>query len=112
MAKLRAGPESRGLAASGARHGARGGGAMGFKQYLRKEITAGLDETYTEDEAWAKNHPGRGYYDVHLSTIENHERATPIFREHLTGAGLRILESGCGSGRWMAFFEKLGHQAF
>ena len=32
--------------------------------------------------------------------------------EYLTGRGLRILESGCGSGRWMAFFETLGHQAF
>lgn len=85
---------------------------MSFKQYLRDEITAGLDETYTEDEAWAKNHPGRGYFDVHLSTINQHERATPIFREYLTGRGLRILESGCGSGRWMAFFETLGHQAF
>jgi SAM-dependent methyltransferase len=85
---------------------------MSFKQYLRSEITAGLDETYTEDEAWAKNHPGRGYFDVHLSTINNHERATPIFREFLAGSGLRILESGCGSGRWMAFFETLGHRAF
>jgi ubiquinone/menaquinone biosynthesis C-methylase UbiE len=86
---------------------------MSFKQYLRSEITAGLDETYTEDEAWAKNHPGRGYYDVHLSTINTHERATPIFREYLGGrSGLRILESGCGSGRWMAFFETLGHLAY
>ena len=86
---------------------------MSFKQYLRSEITAGLDETYTEDEAWAKNHPGRGYYDVHLSTINNHERSAPIFREYLGGTrGLRILESGCGSGRWMAFFETLGHKAF
>jgi len=85
---------------------------MSFKQYLRSEITAGLDETYTEDEAWAKNHPGHSYFDVHLSTINEHERATPIFRRHLPGSGLRILESGCGSGRWMAFFETLGHKAF
>jgi SAM-dependent methyltransferase len=83
---------------------------MAFKQYLRKEITPGLDETYVE-ERWAKDHPGKSYYDVHLSTIERHERATPIFREYLSGGGLRILESGCGTGRWMAFFEKLGNVA-
>jgi SAM-dependent methyltransferase len=86
---------------------------MSFKQYLRREITLGLDETYTEDEAWAKDHPGLGYYEHHLSIIDAHERAAPIFREYLTGrAGLRILESGCGSGRWMAFFETLGHRAY
>jgi SAM-dependent methyltransferase len=89
------------------------GGAMSFKQHLRKEYTVGLDETYTEDEAWATQHPGPEYFDVHLSTIDQHERATPIFREVLGGQrGLRILESGCGSGRWMAFFETLGLQAF
>ncbi|TMA35477.1 MAG: class I SAM-dependent methyltransferase, partial [Deltaproteobacteria bacterium] len=38
--------------------------------------------------------------------------ATPIFREFLGGGGLRVLESGCGTGRWMAFFEKLGNRAF
>src|SRR5439155_21987869 len=84
---------------------------MSFKQYLREEITKGLDETYTE-EHWARDHPGKAYYDVHLSTIERHEMATPIFREFLGGGGLRVLESGCGTGRWMAFFEKLGNTAF
>ena len=38
--------------------------------------------------------------------------ATPTFRRYLGGGGLKILESGCGSGRWMAFFEKLGNRAF
>jgi SAM-dependent methyltransferase len=84
---------------------------MSFKQYLRHEITKGLDETYTE-EHWAKETPGRAYYDVHLSTIEQHEMATPLFREFLGRGGLRILESGCGTGRWMAFFQKLGNRAF
>ncbi|MFN8545154.1 MAG: class I SAM-dependent methyltransferase [Candidatus Binatia bacterium] len=84
---------------------------MPFKQYLRSEIVKGLDETYTE-EHWAKDYPGKAYYDVHLSTIEKHEMATPIFREYLGRGGLRILESGCGTGRWMAFWEKLGNQAF
>jgi ubiquinone/menaquinone biosynthesis C-methylase UbiE len=83
---------------------------MSFKQYLREEITRGLDETYRE-EHWAKDAPGRAYYDVHLSTIEQHERATPTFRQYLGGGGMRILESGCGTGRWMAFFEKLGNRA-
>ncbi len=84
---------------------------MSFKQYLRREITKGLDETYTE-EHWARETPGRAYYDVHLSTIEEHEMATPVFREYLGRGGMRILESGCGTGRWMAFFEKLGNTAF
>jgi SAM-dependent methyltransferase len=81
---------------------------MSFKQFLKIEITKGLDETYTE-EHWAKDHPGKAYYDVHLSTIEKHEMATPTFREFLGGGGKLILESGCGTGRWMAFFEKLGN---
>jgi SAM-dependent methyltransferase len=82
---------------------------MSFKQYLKAEIARGLDETYVLED-WAKDHPGRSYYDVHLSTIERHETATPIFRRHLGGGGLRILESGCGTGRWMAFFERLGNR--
>ena len=84
---------------------------MTFKQYLRDEVTKGLDETYKVDEAWAKHHPGRAYYDVHLSTIERHEMAAPTFRQYLGQGGLKILESGCGTGRWMAFFETLGNQA-
>jgi SAM-dependent methyltransferase len=84
---------------------------MSFKQYLRKEITKALDETYTE-ERWAKSTPGKAYYEVHLSVIEKHEMAAPLFREFLGGGGKRILESGCGTGRWMAFFEKLGNRAF
>ncbi len=85
---------------------------MSFKQYLRDEVTKGLDETYKVDESWAKNHPGKAYFNVHLSTIENHEQATPTFRQYLGQGGLKVLESGCGSGRWMAFFEKLGNRSF
>jgi SAM-dependent methyltransferase len=84
---------------------------MAFKQYLREEITRGLDETYTE-EGWAKDFPGKAYYDVHLSTIEQHEMATPTFREYLGRGGLKILESGCGTGRWMSFFETMGNRSF
>ena len=84
---------------------------MSFKQYLRHEITKGLDETYTE-EGWAKTTPGKSYYDVHLSVIEAHEMAAPLFREYLGRGGMKILESGCGTGRWMAFFERLGNRGF
>ncbi len=85
---------------------------MSFKQYLRAEVVAGLDETYKVDAAWAEDHPGRAYFDVHLATIRDHELATPIFTRHLGRGGLRVLESGCGSGRWMAFFESLGNAAY
>ena len=83
---------------------------MAFKQFLKIEIAKGLDETYVLED-WAVAHPGRSYYDVHLSTIERHEMATPTFRRYLDGERLRILESGCGTGRWMAFFERLGNRA-
>jgi hypothetical protein len=76
---------------------------MSFKQVLRKEITKGLDETYTE-EHWAKETPGKAYYDVHLSVIEKYEMATSNFQEFLGRGGMRFLESGCGTGRWMAFY--------
>jgi len=84
---------------------------MPFKQYVRAEIAAGLDETY-QFEHWAAQTPGRAYYDVHLSVIEERETCVPTLRRYLDGSGRRILESGCGTGRWMAFFEKLGHRAF
>ncbi|HSP99235.1 MAG TPA: class I SAM-dependent methyltransferase [Candidatus Dormibacteraeota bacterium] len=85
---------------------------MSFKQYLVEEVTRGLDETYKVDEAWAEDYPGKKYFDVHLSTIRDHEMATPTFRQYLGQGGMKILESGCGSGRWMAFFEQLGNRAY
>jgi len=78
---------------------------------LREEITRGLDETYKAED-WAKNFPGKAYYDVHISVIEDHEMAVPTFREFLGRGGMRILESGCGTGRWSAYFEKLGNRGF
>ncbi len=84
---------------------------MPFKQFVRAEIAAGLDETY-QFEDWAADQPGRAYYDVHVSVIEERERCVPTLRRVLASRSLRILESGCGTGRWMAFFERLGHRAF
>jgi len=84
---------------------------MAFKQYVRAEIAAGLDETY-QFETWAEQTPGRAYYDVHVSVIDQRETCVPTLRRVLDGSGKRILESGCGTGRWMAFFERLGHRAF
>jgi ubiquinone/menaquinone biosynthesis C-methylase UbiE len=84
---------------------------MGFKQYLRYEYSVHLDETYSI-EAWEKDHPGKAYFDLHLNTIEAHERAAPTFREFLGTGGMKVLESGCGTGRWMAYFEKLGNRSF
>jgi SAM-dependent methyltransferase len=81
---------------------------VAFKQYVRAEIAAGLDETY-QFERWAADTPGAAYYDVHLSVIAEHETCVPTLRRVLPGANLRILESGCGTGRWMAFFAALGH---
>src|SRR5215813_11138403 len=83
---------------------------MSFKQYLVAEVVKGLDETYSIED-WEKDHPGKAYYDLHISTIEKHERAAATFREYLGAGGRRILESGCGTGRWMAYFEKLGNRA-
>jgi len=80
-----------------------------FKQYVRAEIAAQLDETY-RFETWAADMPGEAYFDVHVSVIEAREACVPLLRRWLPGAGLRILESGCGSGRWLAFFERLGHR--
>lgn len=82
---------------------------MAFKQYVRAEIAAGLDEMY-QFETWAADAPGRAYYDAHLSVIEERETCVPTLRRFLDGTGKRILESGCGTGRWIAFFETLGHR--
>jgi SAM-dependent methyltransferase len=82
-----------------------------FKQYVRAEIAAGLDETY-QFEDWAADAPGSAYYDVHLSVIAERETCVPTLRRVLDGSNKRILESGCGTGRWMAFFAALGHRPF
>jgi SAM-dependent methyltransferase len=84
---------------------------VAFKQYVRAEIAAGLDETY-QFEPWAAAAPGSVYYDVHVAVIEERETCVPTLRRALGTPGKRILESGCGSGRWMAYFERLGHRAF
>ena len=83
---------------------------MAFKQYVRAEIAAGLDETH-QFEGRAADPPGRGYYEDHLAVIRYIETCTPTLTRFLDGSGKRILESGCGTGRWMAFFETLGHTA-
>lgn len=83
---------------------------MSFKQYLPADIAGGLDETY-RTEAWAADYPGKAYYERHIAIIEQYETAAALFREFLSGGGLRILESGCGTGRWMAYFEMLGNRA-
>lgn len=84
---------------------------MPFKQYVRAEIAAGLDETY-QFETWADEAPGEEYYDVHVSVIEERETCVPTLRRVLAGTGKRILESGCGTGRWVTFFDRLGHEAY
>lgn len=81
-----------------------------FKQYVHAEIAAGLDETY-QFEGWAADTPGAAYYDVHVAVIDERETCVPILREVLGGGGKRVLESGCGSGRWMAWFARQGHRA-
>jgi len=81
---------------------------MSFKQYLPAHVAAGLDETY---KAEAPGVMGKAYYDQHVAIIEGHEMAAAIFREFLGQGGMRILESGCGTGRWMAYFERLGNRA-
>ncbi|MEO8601003.1 MAG: class I SAM-dependent methyltransferase [bacterium] len=80
-----------------------------FKQFVRAEIAAGLDETY-QFEDWEAAHPGRGYHDVHVAVIQERETCVPTLRRVLGATPLRILESGCGSGRWVAFLERLGHR--
>ena len=79
-----------------------------FKQYVRAEVAPHLDETY-RFETWAQAMGGTDYYDVHVSVIDAHETCVPTLRRVLAPPGLRILESGCGSGRWMAFFDRMGH---
>jgi SAM-dependent methyltransferase len=84
---------------------------MAFKQYVRAEIAAGLDETY-QFETWADDAHGDEYYDIHVSVIEERETCVPTLRRVLEGSGKKVLESGCGTGRWVAFFDRLGHEAY
>ena len=61
---------------------------MAFKQYVRAEIAAGLDETY-RFETWAADTPGSAYYDVHVSVIDARETCVPTLRRVLDGSGKR-----------------------
>ena len=81
---------------------------MSFKQYLPAHVAAGLDETY---KAEAPRDAGKAYYDQHVAIINEHETAAAIFNEFLGQGGMCVLESGCGTGRWMAYFERLGNRA-
>jgi len=82
---------------------------MPFRQYVRESIAAGLDETY-RFETWRDAAAGVAYYDVHVSVIEQRETCVPLLRRVLERPGQLILESGCGTGRWMAFFARSGHR--
>ena len=79
---------------------------MSFKQYLPAHVAAGLDETY---KAETTSGSGPEYYAQHIGIIEEHEMMAPVLKECLGAGGMRILESGCGTGRWMAYFDKLGN---
>lgn len=84
---------------------------MSFRQCSPAALAKGLDETYRAED-WAASFPGRSYYERHIAVIERYEMAVPTFKEFLGSGGMRILESGCGTGRWMAYFESLGNRAF
>ncbi len=81
-----------------------------FKQLVRAEIAAGLDETH-RFESWAARVDGKTYYDIHVAVIDQYETAVPALRAVLGGGPKRLLESGCGTGRWLAYCARLGHWA-
>jgi SAM-dependent methyltransferase len=81
-----------------------------FTQLVRAEIAAGLDETH-RFETWAEGVDGRMYYDVHLAVIDQYETSAPLLRELLGDHPKRVLESGCGTGRWLAYCARRGHWA-
>jgi SAM-dependent methyltransferase len=83
---------------------------MPFKQYVRAEVAEGLDETY-QFETWANDVRSGQYHDVHVSVIKERETSADTLSRFLAGSRKRILESGCGTGRWIAFFDRLGHEA-
>ncbi|MFI5394436.1 MAG: class I SAM-dependent methyltransferase [Candidatus Binatia bacterium] len=85
---------------------------MPFAKLASDLIPEHIEETWTLESSWAGRAAGRRYHDIHLSTIHEHETATPIFQRWLGQGGMRILESGCGTGRWMAYFEQLGNRPF
>ncbi len=85
---------------------------MPFAKLASDLIPEHIEETWTLEASWAAHTPGQQYYDRHLAIADERETATPIFRHWLGSGGLRILESGCGTGRWMAFFERLGNRPF
>ena len=84
---------------------------MPFKLYVRREIADRLDETYLF-ENWADGMSGADYYDIHCSVIDERETCVPTLTRVLGGGRKRVLESGCGTGRWLAYFERLGHETY
>jgi len=81
---------------------------MPFKLYVRREIADRLDETYLF-ESWAEAMSGADYYDIHCSVIDERETCVATLTRALAGGRKRVLESGCGTGRWLAYIERLGH---
>jgi len=77
-----------------------------FKQFVRAAVAEHLDETY-RFEGWAAAARGAEYFDVHTAVIDARETAVPTLARVLP-PGARVLESGCGSGRWLAWFARRG----
>lgn len=84
---------------------------MPFKVYVRSEVAAGLDEPH-RIEAWERDYPGPAYHRYHCEAIEAHETCVPTLRRVLAGTPRRILDSGCGTGRWLAYLRNLGHDVY
>jgi len=83
-----------------------------FPKYISDIFEEGLEETWVRESRWAARTSGWEYYETHLQVIRNRETAFPIFRRLLGDGGRRILEAGCGTGRWMALFREFGNTVF
>jgi SAM-dependent methyltransferase len=83
---------------------------MPFAKHVSNRVSEHIEETWELERTWSARTPGRSYYDVHVSVIRQHERMAPVFARWLAQRpGGRVLEAGCGTGRWMAYFGTLGH---
>lgn len=85
---------------------------MRFAKLVSDKTPEGVEETWSLEASWAEGRRGQQYYSAHLSVIQEYETAAPIFERWLGRGGQRVLEAGCGTGRWMAFFEHLGNRAY
>jgi SAM-dependent methyltransferase len=81
---------------------------MAYKVRFPSYFAEGLEKTWRSDEV-LHGDSRSSYFDVQASIIQQFEPLKDVLAAFLT-KGDRVLEAGCGSGRWVDYLNKRGYR--